>query len=1041
VRITEFAVRRWQFTLVMFGLMIALGAFSLWSIPRAEDPTFAYPAATIVIVYPGAEPEEMERLVVKPIEDAVNELENLKKLDSFVADGSALIGIEFEAGEDANRKFDEVMREFNALRPSLPQDLAVVDIRRVNPGLVNIAQVALVSDTADYRQLKELADDLKDRFAAVAGVRRAEIWGFPSPEVRVTVDLERLSRSGATLLALGQAIQSENASIPGGAADAGLRRFNLKTSGSYRTLADIENTVVAASAGRVVRVRDVATVSWATEEHTYTARYNGRRAVFVVASAKDNQNVFRVRDGLDAAAAQMARELPAGVRLERGFDQTRNVAHRLTTLGRDFGIAIALVVLTLLPLGLRAAGIVMVSIPLSLAIGLGAIYMSGYSLNQLTIAAFVIALGLLVDDSIVVVENIARFARQGMGRAAAAIAATRQISLAVLGCTATVCLAFLPLMMLSGAAGEFVRILPATIIYTVLASLFVSLTIVPFLTSRLLRDATLPDAAQRDSGLRARLWRLLDRSDALADRTLERVMRVIHEVYRPALRRALAAPRTTLYGSLALCAATVGLVPLIGFSLFPVADIPQFMVRVSAPEGASRAETARALAFVEAELGRHPEVRQYFSNLGHANPFIYYNVFPGGTNVAFAEVFVELDRFDGPRSERLIEELRTKFQAYPAARIVVKQFEQGAPVDAPIAVRIVGPDLATLRTLAGRVERVFEATPGTRDVHNPVRLLRTDIDLGIDTEKAALYGIAAVEADRTVRMAVAGQPVGRFRVASGDEYDITLRLPLAEQQTLDVLERIQVGSATGRLVPLGQIAEPRFETSPNLVRRFNRERNVTISAYPRPGFNTDKLTRQIVKQLEAVPLPPGYRYDVAGEFEQREESFGGVGVAALVAMFGIFAVLVLEFGSFRSTLIVAGVIPLGIMGALLALFATGYTLSFTALIGMVALIGIEIKNSILLVDFTNQLREQGLALDAAIERAGEVRFLPILLTSATAIGGMLPLAIQHSNLYSPLAIVIIGGLITSTLLARLVTPVMYKLLPPEIEPAAPAGTG
>jgi multidrug efflux pump subunit AcrB len=288
-------------------------------------------------------------------------------------------------------------------------------------------------------------------------------------------------------------------------------------------------------------------------------------------------------------------------------------------------------------------------------------------------------------------------------------------------------------------------------------------------------------------------------------------------------------------------------------------------------------------------------------------------------------------------------------------------------------------------------------------------------------------------------MAVAGLPVGRFRVTSGDEYDITLRLPLGERQTLDVLERIQVSSMSGRLIPLAQIADPRFETGANSIRRHNRERNVTISAYPQPGYNTDRLTRQIVGRLEGVTLPPGYRFQVSGEFEQRAESFGGVGAAALIALFGIFAVLVLEFGSFRSTLIVIGVIPLGVAGALVALLASGYTLSFTAVVGMVALVGIEIKNSILLVDFTNQLRQQGLSIDEAVERAGEVRFLPILLTSATAIGGMLPLAVLQSNLYSPLAIVIIGGLVSSTLLARLVTPVMYKLLPPEIKPQAPAG--
>jgi multidrug efflux pump subunit AcrB len=306
-----------------------------------------------------------------------------------------------------------------------------------------------------------------------------------------------------------------------------------------------------------------------------------------------------------------------------------------------------------------------------------------------------------------------------------------------------------------------------------------------------------------------------------------------------------------------------------------------------------------------------------------------------------------------------------------------------------------------------------------------------------------MFGIPAIEADRTVRLAVAGLPAGRFREPDGDEYDITLRLPIGARPTLDLLQSVQVSSLAGRQVPLAQITDPQFRTAASQIRRFDRERAVSVTAHPATGYATDELTRQVLSGLDAIAWPPGYRYVAGGEVQARSESFAGLGVAMLVAVFGILAVLVLEFGSFRSMLIVFGVVPLGITGGLVALFLSGYTLSFTSMIAMIALVGIEIKNSILLVDFTNQLREKGLALDDAIAEAGEVRFLPILLTSLTAIGGLTPLAIQGSGLYSPLALVIIGGLISSTLLARLVTPVMYKLLPPAIaaaaKPAAAAG--
>ena len=1028
-----FSVRRWQFTLVVFALLVATGLWALSSIPRAEDPTLKFPGSLVVVNYPGADPEDVERLVVDPIEDALAELEDVKKLTSTAQDGLALVEIEFIYGSDPDRKYDEVIREVNAVRGSLPQDVFSIEVRQFTPGTVNIVQFALASTDASWRELRKHAEDLEELIETAPGVRRAETWAYPEPEVRVAVDLERLAAARVTLGQVIAAVQGENASIPGGAVDVGLRRYNLKTSGSYESIGEIGDTVVASAGSRVVRLRDVADVGWGAGEERYTGRFNGTRAVFVTASMKDNQNVFDVRDAIYERLPQFEQGLPPNVRLERGFDQSRNVDRRLSRLQFDFTIAIALVILTLLPLGLRAAGIVMISIPLSLAIGLALLYLVGFSLNQLSIAGFVVALGLLVDDSIVVVENIARNVRQGMPRLQAAIAATDQIWLAVLGCTVTLLLAFVPLLFLPEGAGDFVRSLPAAVLFTILASFFVALSIIPFLASRLLRGGA-PRPARRPwlAALLARGRKIVDHSDEAADSLLARLMGAIHRVYGPALRWGLAHPRRTLAAALAVFVLSLLLVPFIGFSLFPTADIPQFRVRIEAPDGASLAETDRALGFVERKLAEAEGVRWWFSNLGQENPRIYYNVLSRQSAANIAEVFAEVEDYDPARTGRMLDGLRAAFADYPAARISIHQFENGPPVAAPIEIRVIGPDIGTLRLLAADVERLIESVPGTRDVVNAMRLQRTDLDLGIDTEKAALFGVPAIEADRTVRLAVAGLAAGRFREPDGDEYDIVLRLPIGARPTLDLLQSVQVSSLSGRQVPLAQITDPEFHTAASLIKRYNRERAVSVTAWPATGYATDELTRQVLAKLDAMAWPPGYRWVAAGEIEAREESFSGLGVAMLVAVFGILAVLVLEFGSFRSMLIVFGVVPLGITGALVALWLAGYTLSFTSLIGMIALVGIEIKNSILLVDFTNRLREQGKALDDAIAEAGEVRFLPILLTSLTAIGGLTPLAIQGSGLYSPLAIVIIGGLISSTLLARLVTPVMYKLLPPAI---------
>lgn len=508
-------------------------------------------------------------------------------------------------------------------------------------------------------------------------------------------------------------------------------------------------------------------------------------------------------------------------------------------------------------------------------------------------------------------------------------------------------------------------------------------------------------------------------------------MDAIHRYYRPALHYCLARPKATVAaaigGSLLL---SFLLVPVLGSSLFPKADTPQFLVQVDTPTGTSLAETDRALRFVEAELDKLPGVQSVFTNLGRGNPQIYYNHIQRNESAGYGEIFVTLDSYNTRKTPELLDGLRSRLDQYPGARISVKEFINGPPVSAPIAVRIVGPDLQVLDQLAREVESLIEKTPGTRDVRNPLKFPRTNIALQADTQKAALLGVPAVEIDRAARLAISGLPAGTFKDDDGEQYPIVVRTPLDRRADYEALESARAMSVTGELIPLEQVASVELEPAPVLISRYLRERAVTVNAEVSRGENIAKVTDDVVRQLDKLEWPRGYRYVLGGDAEAGADAFGRIGTAIIVAIFGIFAILVLEFGSFRSTLIVLTVVPLGVFGGMLMLLITNNDISFTAAIGFIALIGIEIKNSILLVDFTNQLREEGVPLDEAIEQAGEIRFLPILLTSATAIGGLLPLAVQNIGLYSPMAWVIIGGLITSTLLARLVTPVMYKLIPP-----------
>lgn len=1011
--ITRFFVDRWQFTAVLFALLIALGWGAIQAIPKSEDPIVEFPGVAIAVVLPGADAEQMERLVAVPIENAINSIEDIQDLNSSSRAGLAVISVEFAWGADPEEKFGEVVRELNVVRNSLPEGIVSITPRRFNPAQTSIVQIALVSEDASFRQLESYAKALRDSLERAPGVQQAQIWGAPPSEVRVAADLDRLAAYRLPLTAVADALQREGADTPIGAVEAGGRRFNLQASGSFNSLDEIRAVPLRADGGSVVTVGDVAEVNWSNDERAHITRYNGQRAIFVTARARLGENIFPVLEGVNSRIDSFETTLPDNIVLERGFNQSETVSHRLGSLGRDFGIAIFLVLLTLLPLGFRASLVVMVSIPLSLSIGVVVMHAMGYSLNQLSIAGFVLALGLLVDDSIVVTENIARRLREGLPPRDAAIAGVEEINIAVIGCTATLLLAFLPIMALPEGAGAFVRSLPLAVVATITASLVVALTIIPFMAAHLM-----PRSAQ-------------GHSNAL----LDGVMGVIHNLYRPALHVALMHPRKTVFAGLAGFVLSLGLIPSLGFSLFPENDSPYFLVEVQTPQGSAVSETDRAVRYVDQVLSEYPDIEWRFSNSGRGNPQIFYNEIPPEQISNVGQVYARFHEWHRTEGMQKIEEIRARLDQYAGARINLRRFTNGPPIEAPIAVRVSGADLAAVTEIAAEVERIVRETPGTRDISNPMAERLIDLDLNINEGAAALRGVPAGAVDQNLRIAVGGAQVSQFRDPTGDAFPVVLRAPREDVMEVSDLSRLYVWNSQGGALPLSEISNPQMEAGPASIDRVDRERTATVSAYTQSGFLISAVTADVAERLQAISLPAGYTISFGGQAEAQERSFSGLGPAIMIAIFGILAVLLLEFGSFAVMTVVAFVIPFGIMGGLIALWVGGESLSFTAIIGFIALIGIEIKNSILLVEFANQMRARGVPLEEAIERAGEVRFLPVLLTSATAIGGMIPLLLEDSPLFSPIAMVLIGGLISSTLIARIVTPAMYLLLAPKDKPA------
>ncbi len=1005
-RIIAFAVGRWQFSLLATLLVAAMGLMTLLSLPQTEDPQLNFPLYIVTAVLPGANPHDIEAQVTKPIEDALAGLDGVREIGSTSGDGVAVIRTEYTYGTNTDRKYDEVVREVNALRARLPAGITRLQVERARPTNVPISQIAVISDVLPMRSLDKWARNLRDRLARIPGIREAQVYGAPPSEVGVALDTTRLAALGIAPGSVVEALRAAGVETPIGSVNAGNRRFSVRYGGAFPDAAAIAAVPLPVSGGKLVTVGDVAQVGWNSGEASHIVRFNGHRALLVTAAQTDRQDIGTLAAQIDAETAAFRRTLPGTVRLEMGFSQSANVHHRMTLLARDFLLAFVIVGITLLPLGWRAAGVVMIAIPVSLLIGVMVLGAAGYNLNQLSVAGFVLSLGLLVDDAIVVVENVSRWLRDGASRTEAAIKGTGQIALAVLGCTGCLMFAFLPLIALPEGSGEFIRSLPVAVLGTVAGSLLVSLTLIPFVASRVL-----PRAA-----------------DVHGNRLLRALNRGIERAYSPLLHRALDHPWRAL-GMIALIAAlSLPLTSAIGSSLFPPADLPQFLVRVEMPRGTALADTDRVVRAVGDRLRREPSIAWTSENSGRGSPQLYYNNPSSAQDPALGEVGAAFHAWDSS-SPAVLARLRADFARIPGARIKLIEFVQGSQIEAPLALRLVGPDIAVLTRLANSGETVLRAMPQLRDVANPLRATRTDLRLDVDEARARASGIAPGALRQAAQLAIGGTTPAIVRDDDGDSYPVTVRLPMAERREIAALDQVFVPTMTGGSIPLSALARATLEPGPGAIERFQRERAVTLTAYVAKGVLVSQATKDAVARLQAqVPLPPGYHLDIGGEAQSASRSFGGLLPAIVVATVGILAVLVLEFGSFRNVLAVATVIPLGFFGAVLALWVTGNSLSFTAAIGMIALVGIEIKNSILLVDFTEQLRRDGMAVRAAVERAGETRFLPVLLTSITAIGGLLPLAIEGSGLYAPLAITMIGGLITSTLFARIATPALYLLL-------------
>lgn len=1007
MRLPELAIRNAAFTSVIALLLLGLGVLSFVSMPRSEDPQIEFPITLTTVLYPGTNPVDLERLIVDPIEDALNELEDIKTLVTSIEDGLVLIQTEFRYGSDADEKHDDVVGAIQGIRGELPAGLTLLRNEKITPSDVNILQIALSSATATTAEFKREAEALETRLERVDGVKRVDIKGLPALEVQVRADWIRLQQQGVSMDELFTAVSGAAANLPGGYVNARERRFTVRTSGDFKDLDTLRRTVVRAAGDQLVFVDDVADVLLTDALPTYRARYQGTPAVFIAVVQRPGTNIFDVVRDIDAELERFQARLPESMGIDRVHDQSLSVEDRVSSFFASLWQGLLLVgLVVLLVLGFRAAFVIMLAIPFSVFIALGWLDLSGLGLEQMSIVGLVIALGLLVDNAIVVTENVERFLQQGEDRRRAAMRGTGEVGWAIVSGTLTTVLAFVPLLMLQNGSGTFIRSMPVTVVLTLIASLLIALTVTPILASRLLRSG----------------------QEAVAPgRVYQTLASFSSRVYAPALRWSLHHPGLVLLVALVVFASTLTLVPGIGMSLFPKAEKSILLVDIETPEGSTFASTEAAAIAVEEHLLTQPEVDRVATNVGKANPRVYYNTMDSKQQSNFAQLLVGMAPMPYADIESWLQRQREHFASFGVAQVRFKEFLQGPPMAAPISIRIVGENIETMRGVARDVVDLIANTPGTVNVDAPISRHKLDLRVAIQRDKAALYQVELDTVDRNVRAGLVGLQAGTLRDEAGEDYPILVTGRLQDEPELSQFDQMVVPARTGALIPLNQVAHPELETAIPRFQHYNLERMAQVTADVLPGYQTEAVTDAIVQQLQAYPFPPGVGYQVGGEQENRKESFGGLAQAILIAVAGIFAVLVAQFRSFRQSFVIFAALPFALTGAILGLYLTGYSFSFTAGVGLTSLVGIVVNNSIILVDYANQLRQQGLSVLEAMARSAQTRLTPILLTTLTTIGGLLPLTLSGSSMWAPMGWAIIGGLAVSTLLTLFVVPVLYRL--------------
>ncbi|NLY55085.1 MAG: efflux RND transporter permease subunit [Firmicutes bacterium] len=1009
MKLPELSVKRPVTTLMAFLLIVVLGLVSTGRLNMDLLPKMNFPVAAVITTYSGAGPQEVENLITRPIEETLGTVANVTNLTSSSAAEQSIVIAEFNWGTDMDFALLDVREKLDLIKGYLPDGADSPMVFKFDPSMMPVMTLA-VSGTDDLVALKTLVDEeIKPRLERIEGVASVGVSGGLTRVIKVSVDQAKLNSYGLSLQTIIQTLQAENLNLPGGSVRSGDLEFMVRTTGEFSDVSQIADLNILSPTGIMVKLKEVAEVADTVEDGSAYVLLNGKTAVSLSISKETDGNTVNVSRAVRKEMEKIRAELPGDINFDVVMDQAQYIQFALDGLKDNaiMGGLLAVIILLLFLRNFTSTLIISISIPVSIIATFVLVYFAGLNLNMMTLGGLALGVGMLVDNAIVVLENIYRYRQLGHSAVEAAVNGASEVGLAITASTLTTVIVFLPVVFTSGLTSEIFKELSLTIAFSLLASLLVALTLVPMLSSKLLK---------------------LGRTQVVANPETVRI-KGITKWYKAILAWCLNHRKTTIAFTTLAFVASLALIPRIGAEFLPAMDSGEFTIDIVTAKGTVLEETEKIVAKVDEILAGIPEIEAVTTTVGTSIGMDYSTSFT--TQGDRAGYYVRLvNSAERKRStNEIIEEIRQKTAGLVGADITVQSLSMmslGGSVK-PINVKIQGPNLDTLREISADLVELIKNVEGTREVESSIDDGRPELLVSLDRNRASALGLNAYTVASHIRTAVQGTTATRYRV-DGEEVNVVVTLADKDSRDLLALHNLLIPSPLGVTVPLSEVAELKVVEGPNTISRENQQRTVYVSA-DIVGRDLKSVTTDIQAIIDRYPLDALYEIQLSGQSEEMISAFSDLFLALGLAVLLVYMLLAAQFESLVHPFTIMTAVPLALIGVLIGLFVSGQNLSVVSIIGVIMLAGIVVNNSIVLVDFTNILRRRdGLSTYEALLATGPIRLRPIMMTALTTILGLIPLAFsvgEGSELQKPLAVVVIGGLTVSTILTLVVVPVIY----------------